>query len=556
MNRRILIGLLLGIAHTSACPSALSAQVRRETPKNVSGGELQADQACFDVQHYDLSLDVRPKTQTIEGRLTMQAKATVKTSSIRLDLENTLTVRSVSIDGAAVQFRHQQDKIQIPTALKPDTVFRVTINYGGKPRIAPRPPWSGGFTWKQTKAGLPWIATSCQGEGADIWWPCKDHPSDKPDSMDLHISVPANLYCASNGKLISDTKKSGKRHFHWRVSTPISNYCVALNIAPYKVLKKKFKSVAGDTFDAFFFCLPESLADAKKAFPHFLDHVRHMEEICGPYPFRADKYAIVETPHLGMEHQSIIAYGNHYRLDKDGYDWLHHHEMCHEWWANLVTCRDWKDMWIHEGIGTYMQALYLEKARGMKAYRDKMRVDSLQIRNRAPIAPREIKNTQEIQFATGGNEIYMKGSWVMHTMRWLMGDEKFFLVLRRMAYPDPAMEASTDGSAIRFSDTEEIRAIAEKHYGKDLSWFFEVYTRSAGLPRLIKETKDGHLHLEWQCPVDGVVFPMPVQVEINGKLTRVEMPSGKASIAIRPKDKINVDPHRWILKRRTRTRNR
>jgi aminopeptidase N len=137
-----------------------------------------------------------------------------------------------------------------------------------------------------------------------------------------------------------------------------------------------------------------------------------------------------------------------------------------------------------------------------------------------------------------------------------MGDEKFFLVLRRMAYPDPAMEASTDGSAIRFSDTEEIRAIAEKHYGKDLSWFFEVYTRSAGLPRLIKETKDGHLHLEWQCPVDGVVFPMPVQVEINGKLTRVEMPSGKASIAIRPKDKINVDPHRWILKRRTRTRNR
>ena len=556
MNKRHLIASLLGSAF--AClPHATLAQGRQPAPRNVSGGPLLPDQACFDVQHYALTLDIRPETREIEGQLAMKATVTAPTKVVRLDLENTLTVRSVLLDGQqAPDFSHQGGKIVIACEMKKGSDFEVIVQYGGKPRVAPRPPWSGGFTWKKTKAGRPWIATSCQGEGADIWWPCKDHPSDKPESMDLRISVPPDLYCATNGKLISDSRKNGRRHFHWRVSTPINNYGVALNIAPYKVLKKKFKSVAGDTFDTFFYCLPESLDKARKAFPHFLNHLRHMEELCGPYPFRADKYAVVETPHLGMEHQSIIAYGNHYRLGEDGYDWLHHHEMCHEWWANLVTCRDWKDMWIHEGIGTYTQALYLEKLRGMEAYRDKMRVDGLQIRNRGPIAPRESKNTQEIQFATGGNEIYMKGSWVMHTLRWLMGDEKFFVALRRMAYPDPAMEKTTDGSAVRFSDTEEIRAIAEKYYGADLSWFFEVYVRNAALPRLVRQTKDGHLHLQWQCPVEGVEFPMPVQVQINGEMQRVEMPAGKASIKVDADDEVHVDPLRWVLKRRTRTRGR
>jgi len=413
--------------------------------------------------------------------------------------------------------------------------------------VAPHPPWEGGFTWAKTKSNKPWIATSCQGEGADLWWPCKDHPSDKPDSMDLYITVPSGLYCASNGRLIGQKKHGNSRTFHWHVSTPISNYCVALNIAPYKIIKKTYKSVAGDSFPVFFFALPENGAKAKRAFPHFLDHLRFMEETCGPYPFRADKYAVVETPHLGMEHQTIIAYGNHYRLGKDGYDWLHHHEMSHEWWGNLVTCRDWKDMWIHEGIGTYMQALYLERLHGKQAYLQAM-ASKRRHANMKAVAPRKIQDSAQIYFeGGGGNDIYNKGAWIMHTMRWLLGDKKFFVALRRMAYPDPALEETTDGSAVHFVDTEDIRAIAEKYYGKDLGWFFEVYLRQPKDPELVSRRAGGKLELEWKVPID-VTFPMPVPVKIGKKTVRVEMPDGHGAIAVPEGATVAIDPDNWVLK--------
>ena len=487
-----------------------------------SGGILRADQACYDVQHYDLSLDVDPESKAIEGILIMTARATADTKAIALDLDGHLTAYSVSTGKTKLPFTHKSGRIAIsfPQTLKKAEEFKVTVSYGGIPRVAPKPPWDAGFTWSRTRDGKPWISTTCQGSGADLWWPCKDHPSDKPSAMDLRITVPPDLFCASNGRLVSNKKVRGKRLFHWRISVPISNYSIALNIAPYTVIKKTYRSVTGEKVPAFFYALPSSEKRARKAFPHFLDHLRHMEEVCGPYPFRAEKYAVVETPHLGMEHQTIIAYGNRFRLDRDGYDWLHHHEMCHEWWANLVTCKDWKDMWIHEGIGTYMQALYMEKKRGNKGYQIEMLKSLRQIRNRQAVAPRDSQTALQIY---RGHDVYTKGSWIMHTLRWLMEDEKFFVALRRMAYPDPAMEKVTDGSCVRLTDTEEIRAIAEKYHGSDLSWFFEVYLRQPALPEIVSRETPGKLTLSWKVPVD-VSFPMPVPVKINGKIVRVAMP--------------------------------
>jgi len=526
----------------------------------VSGGKLIAEQACFDVLHYDLRLTIDPDARSIEGTLEMKAKATAATKVVVLDLDGALKVDLVWCGDKTVSFEHEDGQIRIPLPkeIQKGAEFSVKVIYGGEPRVAPRPPWQGGFTWRKTKrrTGKHWIATSCQGEGADLWWPCKDHPSDKPEGMDLHITVPAGLYCASNGKLVEDKKKGKKRTFHWKVSVPISNYCVALNIAPYKVIQRKYKSVTGEDVPAFFFCLPKNHAKAKKAFPKFLDHVRFMEETCGPYPFRGEKYAVVETPHLGMEHQTIIAYGNGYRLSRDGYDWLHHHEMAHEWWANLVTCRDWKDMWIHEGIGTYMQALYMEKLRGRRGYLREMN-SKRRMSNRGPVAPRKSRDTHQIYFTLSGNDIYNKGSWIMHTMRWLMGDEKFFVVLRRMAYPNPELEKVTDGSCVRLTDTEEIRAIAEKHYGKDLGWFFEVYLRQPRLPELITKQENGKLLLEWKLPANlGVKFPMPVEVEVNDKRIRVEMPDGKGSLDVSADADVRIDPDRLILKEERRRRRR
>jgi aminopeptidase N len=443
-----------------------------------------------------------------------------------------------------VPFQREPGRIRIkldkPPANGKD--FTLAVAYGGSPHEAVRPPWDGGFTWKKTKDGKPWIATSCQGEGADLWWPCKDHPSDKPNGMDLHITVPKDLIVASNGTLVGKPKVDGKLHtFHWHVASPISNYCIALNIAPYVLLEDTFTCIDGTKMPIQFFVLPESEAKAKRCMSQFLDHVKVFEEILGPYPFRAEKYGIAETPHLGMEHQTIIAYGNGFKDEQ--YDWLHNHELSHEWWGNLVTCRDWKDMWIHEGFGTYMQPLYRERRFGRDAYNREMQKQRMM--NQSPIAPRESKDSHEIYFGASGNDIYYKGSWVLHTLRWQMGDEKFFESLRKFCYPTDAARKATDGSQVRLVDTDDYVKLCSTIAGEDLGWFFEVYVRQPHLPKLEADKQDGVLKLHWSTPGD-LPFSLAVPVVVGGKEVRVAMPGGVGELKVGDAD-YAVDPEMRIL---------
>ena len=550
--------LSLASALLLSCP-ALAASEEEEL--NTSGGALLDEQACFDVVHYDLAIEVMPDTRSIKGTLTMTADAVSAAREIALHLDQRLHVIQVNAGGDTSLERvpavHEDGMIHVDTSAytaEPGARFRVQVVYEGVPLEAPRPPWEGGFTWAKTKDGAPWIATSCQGEGADLWWPCKDHPSDKPESFDLHVTVPAGLVCATNGRRLSSETAGGLTTSHWRVTTPIANYTVALNIAPYLEISRTVKSVAGDEYPVIFWALPENEEKARAFMDEIVDHLAFFEDVCGPYPFRGDKYGVVETPHLGMEHQSIIAYGNKYKGDPNfDYDWLHHHELAHEWWANLVTCSDWADFWIHEGIGTYMQPLYLERKFGREAYDKKMRLDLLRVLNRGPVAPKGPRTTDSIYFSQEGDDapgidIYMKGSWICHSLRWLLGDETFFRVLRRWAYPDPALEKTTDGSAVRFSDTDEIQAIAERVSEVDLDWFFQAYLRTAALPELVQSTKDGVLTMEWRAPGGGA-FPMPVEIEVGGELRRVEMPDGRAAVEVGDA-KVRVDPNRRVLKDR------
>src|SRR5690606_14183536 len=219
----------------------------------------------------------------------------------------------------------------------------VTVAYEGNPRVAPQAPWDGGFVWAETESGQPWIATAVQGEGPDVWWPAKDHVSDKPDSVSLRIRVPEPLVVATNGEPREvESHGDGTRTFHYFVSTPISAYNIALNIAPYVRIEGTLESVDGEAFPVTFFALPEDEERARAFFPEVLDHLRFYEELLGPYPFRADGYKVAQTPHLGMEHQTVIAYGAAFDNGamtggRDwGFDALHHHELAHEWWGNLV----------------------------------------------------------------------------------------------------------------------------------------------------------------------------------------------------------------------------
>lgn len=522
------------------------------------------EQAAYDVEHYDLAIQVMPESKTIAATLTLRARVLAPLDELVLDLDSTLKVARIAEvgHGPLERYSHADGLLRIDLNRRraPGEILEVAVGYGGTPREAPRPPWEGGFTWSETRSGEPWIATSCQTEGADIWWPCKDHPGDEPDSFDLHVTVPAGLVCASNGKLLRSESDDGRVTSHWSVSTPINNYAVALNIGPYVTIEEEYLCVTGETLPVTFWVLPESEEKARAALPEFLEHLRWYEKTFGPYPFRADKYGIAETPHLGMEHQTIIAYGHGFKGHKYGFDWLHHHELSHEWFGNLVTAPDWSDFWIHEGFGSYAQKIYIEEKNGSDAYHEYLRDVRGRILNQKPVAPRPNRSHAEMYFVDtdaaegrrqSDGDMYFKGEWIIHTLRHLIGKDALFRSMRRLTYPDAEMEKVSDGSQCHFKTTDDFRAIAERESGMELGWFFELYLRQPHLPELVAERAGNTLRLRWKTP-DDLPFPMPVEVLLGGERVRVEMPGGRAELEIDPDQEFVLDPSDWVLRKGNR----
>ncbi len=524
-----------------------------------SGGVLMPEQAAYDVRHYDLAVKIDIPNQAISGTLTATARIVKPLDNFVLDLDYPFTVaKATLVDGKKetdLKFERREGKIwiQFPRTEKAGETVSVRVVYSGKPKVAPRPPWVGGFVWSKTADGSPWVATAVQNDGADLWFPVKDHPSDKAETSSLHFTVPATLVAASNGKLKSvDDNKDGTKTFNWEVSQPISNYCIALNIAPYKVIKDSVKSITGESIPIEFYVLPEDEAKGQSLVDLAKKYTAFFESYLGPYPFRADKIGIAETPHLGMEHQTITAYGNGFKFDANGDDWLLFHEFGHEWWANLVTAPDWNDFWIHEGFESFMDTLYGEKINGKEAYFAAMKKRYRGQHNIKPVAPREAQTTTQIymlppDYKNSDGDIYGKGALILNTLRFYIGDEAFFKALRRTTYPDPKMERVTDGRQFHFETTDDFMRTAERESGKKLDWFFEVYLRQPALPKLVAETSANQLNLHWETP-NNLPFSMPIEVKIGDKTERVEMNNGKGSIVLPADAKVEIDPHGWVLK--------
>ena len=538
-------------------PLGPAARAQRPHSPMDSGGPLLPEQAAFDVTHYGLAMRIDPAARTLAGTAAVTARLVTATDGLLLDLDTVFAVTRVAVGGSSVRAeRRPGGRLWIPfgrTRAAGETVT-ATVTYAGAPRVAKRPPWDGGFTWATTADGRPWIATSVQGEGADLWWPCKDHPSDEPDSLDLAVTVPAGLVVAANGRLRGVDEANGERTYRWHVSTPINNYGVALNIAPYVELTAAYTSTGGEPLPVTFWVLPEREADGRRMLPEFVDHLRFYESLLGPYPWRADKYGVAHTPHLGMEHQTIIAYGA--RFDSTyaagtGFDNLHHHELGHEWWGNLVTVPDWNDFWIHEGFCSYMQPLYIEQRQGRAAYLDAMRAKRRALLNVLPLAPRGSRSEDEMYMLPDGRsngDIYSKGAVVLHALRYLVGDSVLFRSLRRFAYPTPEMERVTDGRQARFATTDDYAALVNALAGRDLTWFFEVYARQPALPRLVVRQTATALALRWEVP-GGLPFPRPVDVVIDGALRRVDVPAGGTVVTLPRTDaRVEVDPSGWVLR--------
>jgi aminopeptidase N len=537
--------------------SILSSFAQRElgVRPTETGGPLKFEQAVYDVQSYDVTLNVDPKTKSINGTTVMTAKTIIPTDVILLDLDTPYTVSKVT-DGTGNSLRFERTSTQIriwfPFSKQVGEEIKTSVTYAGTPREAPRPPWIGGFMWKQTADGSPWISVALQNDGADLLFPCKDHPSDKPANAAVHVTVPQPLVAVSVGKFVNSKKNSdGTETWNWMMTNPVANYSIVFDAAPYKEIRDTFKSVSGDTIPMVFYVLHEDIAKGQSLIDETKKYTAFYEKYLGPYPFRSQKLGIVETPHLGMEHSTHIAYGNQFKYNQDGTDWLMLHEFGHEWWANLVTASDWKDFWIHEGFQSYMDSLYQEHLHGQEAYLKSMQNRVKGLRNMQPVAPREAKIAYQVYMAepdylNSDGDIYGKGALILHTLRYLIGDDAFFRSLRRMAYPTKQMESYTDGRQERLVTTDDFLTIAEQESKMDLDWFFELYLRQPKLPKLVTESSGNTMNLRWETP-NNMPFPMPINVEANGKTERVEMKDGKATINFAGSVPI-IDPKGWVLK--------
>lgn len=560
----------LWICILSVCFSPLRAQ---STVVYESGGELTPELSAFNVHYYDLNLRVNPADSTVGGSVEVHFKVVHPTDRIELALDPRLTIHELvryldsgekptepntgDFEALSSQRSDSTHKFHVyfKETLQPGSSEVIRIDYSGKPRVAPRPPWNGGMVWSRTPSGAPWVGVAVQTTGSWVWWPNKDHPSDRADSVAVNITMPQDLVVASNGRLRGISMEDDQwKTWHWFVSTPISNYNITLNAAPYETITGTYTSTAGDEIDLIFWILPEFLEQGKELFPQFAEQLRHMEEIAGPYPFRAEKYGVAHSPYLGMEHQSINAYGANFTNNNlfgqpVGFDDLHQHELAHEWWGNLVTAYDWRDFWIHEGFGTYMQALYAEHLGGKEKYRLLMNLFRQRVSQNPTmeVAPRHSMSSLDITQGNRGGDVYYKGAMFLHTLRYLIGDENFFLSLRRFAYPDPEMEKVTDGSHMRFATTDDFLSLTEQITGMDLEWLFEVYLRQPVLPRLHSKRSEGLLTLQWEVP-DSMSFPMSVQIRIEGEVVTFSPNSdGRITIEISEEAEVEIDPYGWVL---------
>ncbi len=565
MNKTMKISKFLTLILTMFLSANIAfAQRELGNRPTETGGVVPYEQAAYDVKKYDISIKVNPTEKSISGATIVTADIVQPINAFVLDLDTPLTVSKVSLvepkSEVELKFERKGGKIwsYFPMTKQAGETVSVKVTYAGVPRVAPRAPWVGGFMWEKTADGSPWIVTALQNDGADLMFPCKDYPSDKPETVALHITVPNPLYVATVGKLQKVDKNSDNTStYHWLMSTPVANYGIALNIAPYKVIEDSVKSVSGEMIPIKFYILPESYAKGASLIAETKKYVAFFEEYLGPFPFRAEKLGIVETPHLGMEHSTIIAYGNNFRYDKDGFDWLMFHEFGHEWWANLVTASDWRDFWIHEGFQSYFDTLYVEKTKGQEAYLTAMKGRMRGTRNKQPVAPREPKIAYQVymsepDYLNSDGDIYGKGASILHTLRYLIGDKAFFKSLRRMAYPTKEMEKMTDGKQSRFVNTDDFLRIAEEESGMKLDWFFEVYLRQPALPKLKAEQVENNqgrqsVNFSWETP-NNMPFNMPILVKIGNEIRRIEVKNNFGWMLLLKGEEFKVDPEGWILK--------
>lgn len=483
------------------------------TRQDTLRGSITPERAWWDVTYYHLDVSVDPATKSIKGKNTVQYKVLEPYKVLQIDLQAPLKITKVVQNGEILNINHDGNAhfINLKSNQKKGSIQSLDVYYEGQPQEAKRAPWDGGFSWSKDADGNDFVATSCQGLGASVWWPNKDHMYDEVDSMLISVTVPKGLMDVSNGQLRSvEEHKDGTKTYNWFVSNPINNYGVNVNIGDYVHYSEDYKGEKG-LLKMDYYVLKENLEKAKTQFKDAQRMMEAFEHWFGPYPFYEDGYKLVEVPYLGMEHQSSVTYGNKFKngyLGRDvsgsgwgmKFDFIIIHESAHEWFANNITYKDMADMWIHESFTSYSESLFVEYFYGKKAAAEYVIGVRKNILNDKPIiGPYNVNQS-------GSGDMYYKGSNILHTLRqWINDDVKWRGILRGL----------NETFYHQTVTTEQIENYISKSAGLDLTAFFNQYLRDARIPTLEYSIKNKQLKYRWIDTVPN--FEMPIQVYFDGK---------------------------------------
>lgn len=506
------------------------------------------EQLATTITMADLAFRVDPSRQRLDGDASLHLRADRPVARLVVDLDRNYAIVSVTVDGMPARWSNPEGRmtVELPRPLAAGAQATLRIAYGGHPHVAKKAPWDGGIVWATAPTGEPWVATAVQGEGCDLLWPCIDHPMAKPLEVIERVTVPSPLVAVGNGVAEGMEERDGWRTYRWRARMP-DTYAITLNVGPYELLEADYRSRFGNVIPLRYWYLKGHRQKAEGLFAEFAPMLDFFEETIGPYPFADEKMGVVETPYLGMEHQTVNAYGNDYRKSETGYDWLLQHEFAHEWFGNQLTNVDWDDFWLHEGFGTYMQPLYLQWLRGDMEYMAALMKMRSVLMLRHPIVAGRTMTEKDVSDAGRGpgNDVYYKGALMLHTLRGLIGDAAFLRATRELVYGTDTPRPGNFHP--RFASTDDFIAIVNRVTGKDYGWFFDVYLRSIQLPQLLAERDGSTLSLRWKTEGDKP-FPMPVQVRVGDHVVDVPMAGGRGAVTIAAGESYTIDPHSRVLR--------
>ncbi|MDO5986325.1 M1 family metallopeptidase [Flavivirga amylovorans] len=510
-HRLYVLCVLLVISCVSLNAQALLSEKNNFTRQDTLRGSITPERSWWDLNYYHLDIKVDPDKKFISGKNTIQYTVLEDFSIMQVDLQTPLNLTKATQNGKDLKIKHDGNAhfISLIEKQKIGDVNTIEVHYEGNPREAIKAPWDGGISWKKDQNGNHFIASSCQGLGASVWWPCKDHMYDEVDSMLISVNVPKNLMNVSNGRLRRVEQYTDSKTYSWFVKSPINNYGININIGDYANFSEVYNGQGGH-LDLNYYVLKDNLEKAKEHFKDVPKMMKAFEHWFGQYPFYADSFKLVEVPYLGMEHQSSVTYGNEYKngylgSDLSGtgwglkFDFVIVHESGHEWFANNITNKDIADMWIHESFTTYSENLFLDYYYGKEAAAEYVIGTRKNILNDKPLIGHYNVNKE------GSSDMYFKGANMLHTLRQLIeDDEKWRQILRGLNKDFFHQTVTTQQIENYLSEKTEI----------DLTEFFNQYLRTTKIPTLEYTIDKNKLKYRWTNIVDK--FDMPVQVKING----------------------------------------